>query len=204
MKSKLSRSLIAAGLTCIFGINSSGCANFSESSYFHDVHLNKSHMNRDAFKDLADFDKKLSTLTKTMDEEQVFNTLGLDKNRFSIIARQDIVKFLTGGTNPTPQTKEALDYNIEQVNRSRIYTLQFKEVDEHGALKGFASSQTEKAGFDMQMMLIFQDGKLYDARASGTPHVNGKEIHYVWEIVGEGLKGVVIGGGAVTGAKMLK
>ena len=204
MKSKLSKGLMAAGLTCVFGINATGCANLPEGSYFHDVHLNKSHMNRDAFKDLADFDKKLSLLTKAMDEEQVFKTLNLDKNRFSIVPRQDMVKFLTGGSNPTPQTKEALDYNIEKVDKSIIYTLQFKEVDSHGSLKGFASSQTELEGFDMQMMLIFQDGKLHDARASGTPHVNGKEIHYVWETVGEGLKGAVLGGGIVGGAKFLK
>ena len=187
----------------MFGVSATGCANLKEDSYFHDVHLSKSHMNRDTFKDLADFDSKIKKLQKGMDEASVFAALGLEKHRFAIVPRQEIVKYLTGGSNPTPQTKEALDYNIEQVNRSQIFTLQFKEVDTHGALKDFATSQSENAGFDMQMMLIFQDGKLYDARASGNPHVNGKELHYVWEILGDLGKGAVLGGGAVMGAKML-
>jgi|GEM_PF-4929084 len=198
-----SKKLACAGLSCFFAL-SAGCANLSKESYFHDVHLSKTHMNRDAFKDVADFNKKLSQLKKGMPEADVFKTLKLDRGRFTVVPREERMKFLAGGAAPNPQTVKAITGVINAVNQTQIYTLQFKEVDEHGALKDFMAAQTENEGFDLRMMLIIQNGKLYDAQASGTAHVNGKEIDFVWGVIGEGLKGAALGGGAAFGVGLFR
>lgn len=202
----LSKSITALGLACIFGANAAGCANLSRDNYFHDVHLSKDHMNRDLFEDLADFEQRLKRLEnkRGLSEEDVFATLEIDRHRFSIVPNKEVMPWLTGGANLNPQTQEAIDYTIDMARRAKVYTAQFKEVDEHGALRFFLSSQTENEGFDMQMVLTFVDGKLFRANAAGNPHVNGKKIKYVWETLGDIAVGAILGGGAIGAAKMVK
>jgi hypothetical protein len=201
MKKNISKAL-ASGLVCVFTM-STGCMNLPKDWALHDVRLNTELTNRDAFKDVDDFDARVSKLYKGMPSSEIYETLGVEKGRFNQIPREERMKYLSGST-PAPQTREAVAHNIDLTDRTRVATFQFKQVDERGALKGAATAVSATSGFDLRILLIVQDDVLYDFQASGTARVNGQSMHYIWEMLGTGVKGIAFGGAAVGGAQLLK
>lgn len=202
MKKHLKSGLKAVGLVALFGM-SVGCADLPKNSSLHDVRLNTELVNRDAFKDVVDFNAKVSKLYKGMPAADIYTTLGVNNERFNNIPREERIKYLSG-SSPAPQTEKALDHVIDLTNRTEVATFSFKQVDERGALQGAATSVAEKSGFDLRILVIVQDGVLYDFQASGTARVNGQTKHYLWEMLGTGVKGIAFGGAAVAGAGLLK
>ena len=199
----MSKSGIAAtSIACLFAF-STGCASFPEDSRFHDVHLNKKLINRQAFKDVNDFQERLEKLKSMKDKgigpDEAFELLGVDKRLFAVVPRDKIITTLTGGFMPNLMTDNAdefaraLKISIDMVSRTDAYTIRFTDVDLHAALVSGVGAQLVNSGHDMGLTLIFRDGVLYDARADGTAKVNGKEIHYVWEMLPEVLKGAGVG-----------
>lgn len=249
------------GLAVVFAA-SSGCADLSKGNYFHDLHISKSHMNRDVFVDLKDFQAKLEKIEKMntltdaqlvrlmetlnltneqvsilkdetvvsdhllekmrketgltdyqakkikvmtgLTEQAVFEALGVDGNRFTPLPTKEIMPTLTGTNNLNLNGSEAIEKSMEITRVARIYEIQFKEVDTHGALKWPAAAQTEQEGWDVKMQLAFIGGKLYWARETGPRHVNGKEIIYPWQFLSQAALGAGVGAGVATGIGFVK
>lgn len=196
MKAKLSRTLTLMGLSCIFGMTAA-CANLPKDNYFNHVHLARDQMNRDIAIDVNNFLEKLKAAQdkEGWDEDSVFHAVGIDKRRFVIQDPKGTIKYNTG-SEAAAQTKEAIEYNSGLIKTSTVYTINFKEVDKHGALAWPFAGQTERAGFDMELALVFKNGRLDMAKVYGQQRVNGKETDFIWNLVTGGAIAAGLAGAA--------
>lgn len=204
MKSGLSKALTASGLACIFGLQAA-CANLSPSNYFNHVHLSREQMNADIAPDLASFLKKLAAAQgkEGWPEDVVFEATGIDRVRFVIQNPEKTVEYITG-SKAAAQTEEAIKFNTNLVKTSKVYTLNFKEVDKHGALVWPFAGQSTKEGHDVEMVLVFKAGVLDRASLYGQQHVNGKETDFIWNLVTGGAIAAGFAAIAITGMGLMK
>ncbi len=205
MKTNLSKALTASGLVVVFGLQAAGCANFSEKSSLHQLHLSKEQVNADIAPDLPTFLKKLAAAQgkEGWPEDVVFEATGIDKARFVIQNPEKTIEYNTG-SKAAAQTKEAIEYNSNLVKTSKVYTLNFKDVDKYGALVWPFAGQSTKTGHDVEMVLVFKAGTLDRASLYGQQRVNGKETDFVWNLITGGAIAAGFAAIAITGMGLMK
>ncbi len=205
VKANLSKAVTASGLAVVFGLQAVGCANLSDKSSWHQVHLSKEQVNADIAPDLASFLKKLTAAQgkEGWGEDIVFEATGINKTRFIIQNPEKTVEYITG-SKAAAQTREAIEFNTNLVKTSKVYTLNFKEVDKHGALVWPFAGQSTKEGHDVEMVLVFKAGVLDRASLYGQQHVNGKETDFIWNLVTGGAIAAGFAAIAITGMGLMK
>lgn len=201
-------------LTAAIGILSAfnfmaGCSNLPPTSTLHRVELSRNMENRQMFADVDDFERRIKILTDKIaraegtTEDQAFEATGMDRDRFAILPREQVIKVASGGVDPHPIKLEEIENLQKKADGLKIYRVDFKEVREYGSLRFFGTTVTENEGFDMQLTMIFEKDRLANALISGTARVNGKKVQYIWEMAADVAKGAVIGGTAAFGFKAL-
>lgn len=162
-------------------------------------------MNADIAPDLASFLKKLAAAQgkEGWPEDVVFEATGIDRVRFVIQNPEKTVEYITG-SKAAAQTEEAIKFNTNLVKTSKVYTLNFKEVDKHGALVWPFAGQSTKEGHDVEMVLVFKAGVLDRASLYGQQHVNGKETDFIWNLVTGGAIAAGFAAIAITGMGLMK
>ncbi len=97
-----------------------------------------------------------------MSKDEVFSTLGRNKEELVLLGREKVVSTLYGGDKP-----ESGQWNGNANNRNFIqplsgYRLNYKIIKRKHGIKNPITVQTDQIGFDYSAIFIFQDDYLYE------------------------------------------
>lgn len=119
--------------------------------------------NADFYKSESELKSILAEISEGMPEQEVFLRLKHKKEDFTQLTSSEIIQAVFGGENvPLPNNFESGMSTFEFVQSLKGYRLVFKKVKRKHGFYSPIGIQTDQKGFDYCLILIFQDGKLFE------------------------------------------
>lgn len=136
------------------------------------------NINTELFKDKQDMASKEQTLKRGMRKNEVFSALGIESGRFQRMNMQEMQNTVYGQSvvQGTPEQLEAFRRLME---RYEGYSLPYREIKASSSL-GFGTMRIQKTGYDLRIVLIFEDGRLCKSAIEGTQEVNQSDDQSMW------------------------
>ncbi len=136
-------------------------------------------VNTELFKDKSDLATRAASLKPGMSKKAVFETLGIDQNRFEHMGLQDVQSSLYGNSQVqgTPAQLEGFRRRLLACDG---YSLPYRKLTSDSSL-GFGKLKVEKKGYDLKLVLVFDRGRLARSTVEGTQAVREEQSQYLWE-----------------------
>jgi hypothetical protein len=193
----LRASAAAVSLATVFA----GCSaiSFSASKRPLSFRTGTETENTDLFINRSDFEARAARVHNGMTPEQVFGEegLNLDAHRFRTLADTELMDAAYAGARPQPHTDQDLEKIMALINRTSVYRMNFKNIENSAAPGIDISNRSAAEGFNGQLTLIFQDGQLVngDKILSGSKPVNDAKVDDAPSLIGS-LFSTLLHGGA--------
>lgn len=161
-----------------------GCASYP-------LNLGKTDVSGSLYKEPAEIEELTKQLSMDMTKDEVFAHLGITRKtpNLEILAPEAVQRLVYGQTETrgSPQEIEAF-----RARRTAFegFRLPYKNINRSGWL-GLPKWTSRQSGFDLDLYMIFDTGKLYQAVLAGTQKIDRKETTYVWELIGHMLGGTI-------------
>ncbi len=152
--------------------------------------LNDKDVNTDLFKDKEELKNKTSKLQIGMGKEAVFKLLGVPIQKFNRLGTIDVQRILYGNSQIQGSAKELEEFRLKMM-RFEGYSLPYQSIKSKGSL-GFGKLKVNKTGYNLVLILIFENGQLLKASVEGKQDVNEKENQFFWNsILRAGVKSAI-------------
>lgn len=114
-----------------------------------------------------------------MTKKAVFAKLGIDPERFTLMSTAEVQEAIYGNSQVqgTPAQLEAFRKHLMHCSG---YSLPYTSIKSDGSL-GFGTMKIEKTGYDLKLVLIFDNNRLLRSNIEGTEQVKQEESQYLWE-----------------------
>lgn len=161
-----------------------GCAS-------HPLNLGKTDVSGSLYKEPAEIEELTKQLSSDMTKDEVFAHLGITRKtpNLEILAPEAVQRLVYGQTETrgSPQEIEAF-----RARRTAFegFRLPYKNINRSGWL-GLPKWTSLQSGFDLDLYMIFDTGRLYQAVLAGTQKIDRKETTYIWEVIGHMLGGTI-------------
>lgn len=136
-------------------------------------------VNTELFRDKDDMQTRIDSLKVGMAKKDVFKRLDIPVNKFKRLNVQDM-QICLYGNSIVQGTPEELEKFRQKMSALEAYTLPYREIKSSSSL-GFAKVRVEKTGYDLKLLLVFDQGKLVRSGIEGTEEVKETEEEYIWQ-----------------------
>lgn len=160
----------AALLICLFVLPLAACVPSGEQD-----------INTELFKSKDDMHDRIAALKTGMAKKEVFKKLEIPSNKFKRLNTQDLQACLYGNSL-VQGTPEQLEKFRRKISTFEAYSLPYREIKSSSSL-GFGKVRVERTGYDLKLLLIFDNGKLVRSSIEGTEEVKETEEEYIWKTV---------------------
>ncbi|MFH1157353.1 MAG: hypothetical protein V1721_00470 [Pseudomonadota bacterium] len=160
---------------CILAVS---CIAFALSAC---IPVGDQEINTELFKSKEDLRMRVSALAPGMTKRNVFETISISPEKFSRMNTQE-VQMSIYGNSMVQGTPEQLEQFKQRMLAYEGYSLPYREIKSSGSL-GFGSLKVNKNGYDLQLVVIFERGRLLRASVDGNQDVNLDENESMWNIL---------------------
>jgi hypothetical protein len=138
-------------------------------------------VNTKLFKSKDDMKERAACLKPGMVKKTVFEKISIDKEKFSRMSFQEVQASIYGNSmvQGTPEQLEAFRRRLEAYEG---YSLPYREIKSDGSF-GFGGMKVNKNGYDLKLVLIFENGKLMRATVDGNQDVNVNENQSLFNVL---------------------
>lgn len=135
-------------------------------------------INTDLFKNQEEMKQTVNDLRPGMSKAAVFNQLKIPIAKFSRMSTTEMQLSIYGNSQ-VQGTPEQLEQFRRKLMTYEGYSLPYRDLESNGSL-GFGTMKTNKKGYDLRMVLIFEHDRLMHASVDGRPEVNENSDQYIW------------------------
>lgn len=145
------------------------------------------NVNTELFESKEQMKTRTAELKPGMKKADVFKALNIPAEKFDQLSTPDIQVALYGNSQ-LQGTPAQLETFKKKLMRYEGYSLPYRSIKNKSSF-GFGKVKVKKTGHNLQLVLIFERGKLLKASVQGQQNVNEKEDQYLWNsILKTGLK----------------
>lgn len=167
------------GLSSAFG---TACSTIPDGSGEKAFRIGSSTENTSLFENQGDLEERANLLAPKMSEQEAFETVGISKERFTLLDVEDTLSALVGNVVPNPRTAADIREIEVMINSTKVYRLNYRDIERYGQVDWALNAQTTNTGFDRTLTLVFQDDTLKIARLTGSPSLSfTEEDNIIWE-----------------------
>lgn len=139
------------------------------------------NVNTELFKDKQEIAQKEGVLKPGMTKAQVFETLGIPKERFERMSMQEM-QYSVYGQSVVQGTPEQLEQFRNRMMSYEGYSLPYRNIKASSSL-GFGNMKVKKTGHDLRLVLIFEKNKLCKSAVEGTQNVVQEDSQSLWNTI---------------------
>ncbi len=138
-------------------------------------------INTDLFKSKQELEAKISGLSLGMNKYNTFKKLNVPIKRFSLMNVEEMQETLYGNSQiqGTPEQLEKFKNTLLSYDG---YYLPIRSIKKRGIL-GFTKINITKKGYDLRLLLIFENNKLIRASVNGSPNIDTDRDQYLWSTI---------------------
>ena len=138
-------------------------------------------VNTELFKSKDDLKVRAAQLKPGMKEKAVFKKLKIAKENFSFMSTQEVQMCVYGNSMIRGDTAELEKFKKKMMGY-KGYFLPYRYIKSNGSL-GFGTMKVKKKGHDLNLVLVFEKGKLLKADVNGNQNVNLKQDQFMWNTI---------------------
>lgn len=143
-------------------------------------------VNTELFKDRTEMTARHGQLRAGMTPQQAFDTLGVPHDRFERLSMQDLQQCVYGNSQ-VQGNPEQLEQFRKRLLTFSAYTLPYREIKSSSSL-GFGKMKVERTGYDLKLVLVFDNNQLMRSSVEGTHNVRQMEDKYMWDtLINKGI-----------------
>lgn len=161
-----------------------GCAS-------HPLTLGKTDVSGSLYKEPAEIEELTKQLSSNMTKDEAFAHLGITRKtpNLEILAPEAVQRLVYGQTETRGSPQEIESFRARRT-AFEGFRLPYKNINRSGWL-GLPKWTSRQSGFDLDLYMIFDTGKLYQAVLAGTQKIDRQETTYVWEVIGHMFGGAI-------------
>ncbi len=135
-------------------------------------------VNNDLFKNQEEMKLAVSSLKAGMTEDAVFKQLNIPTEKFNHMSTTEMQLSIYGNSQ-VQGSPDQLEQFRQKLMNYEGYSLPYTNLESKGTF-GFGTMKTNKSGYDLRMVLIFEHNRLMHASVDGRPMVNENSDQYIW------------------------
>lgn len=138
-------------------------------------------INTQLFKSKEDMKERAACLKPGMTKKTVFEKIQIDSEKFSRMSVQEVQMSIYGNSQ-VQGTPEQLEQFRHKLMNYEGFSLPYRDIKSNGSL-GFGGLKVNKNGYDLKLVLVFDQGKLMRASVDGNQEVNMDEDQSLFNIL---------------------
>ncbi len=149
------------------------------------IPLSRQSTNASLFLGPEDLAARLGALEIEMTQEQTFGALGLESRLFRVLPSNQIQNIVYGDFEVQGSPSELEEFR-DRLAAYRGYELVYRSLKRSGGV-GLGAWNVDSEGFDQQLVLIFDQGRLFKAVIVGSAVVDDRDSTFIIEVLGSAV-----------------
>lgn len=140
-------------------------------------------INTDLFENKEAMQSAVERLRPGMTKDEVMSELKIPIERFTTMGTEELQKNVYGNSL-VQGTPEQLERFKEILLRYKGYCLPYRNLESKGSI-GFGKMRVNKKGYDVKLVILFENNILLKSSIDGSQDVNMNENKYIWNTLME-------------------
>ena len=150
-----------------------------------------SKANPDLFESPAVFLERVQQLKPNISEEEFYKVLRIEPSveNLEFMGPGEIWPYVYGYTQPLVPLEDLMSAKESIIAPFKGIRFPYSFIKKEIGLAKGPGITVHQDGYDLRVVAIFENGKLFRAPPEGTAKINRKDEIYIWDLVGDGLRG---------------
>ena len=138
-------------------------------------------VNKELFQGKEDLKLHVAALKPGMSEEAVFKQLNIPKEKFVYMSTYEVQANVYGNSMAQGSLEELERFKRKMMSYKGYY-LPYREISSNGSL-GFGTLNVNKKGYDLKLIIIFENDRLVVSSVTGAQDVNTTDDQFMWNTI---------------------